>query len=378
MADNRPFLVRTGEQIKRFTNYAPQTRKLRDADILEDIRTAHAAIYESISSEISPEASYWHSFHTLTLAKNQEYARTPGAFRKFIQLGRWTTDRKTLLYKRPHVTGRDVSGGGVVLMPHSKQMRFVPFITDSEAGDWELEFESGPIELHYGNPEPLIDVTDGDWVAATKTLTKTAAFADYTFKTGDIIRLVSGTGSSPGRFTVASRVDDDAITLTASPGADASNYVFKLFKIDSMVFMATPTLGQLYAIDDYYVGATVYIVSGKGINQYVDIDEFTGSTRLAEIRAGQEWAEVPDDLSVYEIRPWVPGLAGQFDELIAWRASLKYRRMRPDSPGAEQSAVREIKGLMSEALRQVIDVNTDSGPRIRNPRLNRHRQIWPT
>ena len=66
--------------------------------------------------------------------------------------------------------------------------------------------------------------TDGDWVQATKTLTKEDAFADYAKQTGDKIYISDGTGWTPGWYPVNTRVGDDAITITiTSPPANASD-----------------------------------------------------------------------------------------------------------------------------------------------------------
>lgn len=64
------------------------------------------------------------------------------------------------------------------------------------------------------------------WTASTFTVTKTGAFALYTFRRGDTLSIASGTGLTPGTYTIASRVSDDAITLTGSPspgGSDAAD-----------------------------------------------------------------------------------------------------------------------------------------------------------
>ena len=50
------------------------------------------------------------------------------------------------------------------------------------------------------------------------TLTKTAAFANYTWYEGDEIYLTGGTGVTPGLYEIASRTDDDNVELTESPG----------------------------------------------------------------------------------------------------------------------------------------------------------------
>lgn len=66
-----------------------------------------------------------------------------------------------------------------------------------------------------------ITLTGATWTNGTLTLTKTAAFTNYTFRVGDRIRITGGTGATAGYYIVASRVSADAITLTATIGAGA-------------------------------------------------------------------------------------------------------------------------------------------------------------
>lgn len=136
----------------------------------------------------------------------------------------------------------------------------------------------------------------------------------------------------------------------------------------------TPTVGNYVAQNDYYAGAIVYIVSGVGLDQYNQVKSFDAATDIATMM--DDWDTTPDDTSVYEIRPWVPGGAGVYDEIIAWRMALKYRRIRTDDGEAERECSREIKTLFTSAIKAVGDVNTDSGNRIRSSRPGRNRQIW--
>lgn len=68
-----------------------------------------------------------------------------------------------------------------------------------------------------------ITLTDATWDESELTLTKTGAFADYTFLAGDQLRVTAGTGATLGYYPLASRVSDDAITLESSIGADAAD-----------------------------------------------------------------------------------------------------------------------------------------------------------
>jgi hypothetical protein len=56
-------------------------------------------------------------------------------------------------------------------------------------------------------------------------LSSTGAFTSYSFTAGDEIYLSGGTGITPGLYAIASRVDNDAILLTASAGSDSTSDV---------------------------------------------------------------------------------------------------------------------------------------------------------
>jgi len=66
-----------------------------------------------------------------------------------------------------------------------------------------------------------IDLTGATWTEATKTLTKTAAFASYTWLEADTLDLTDGTGATAAFYEVTSRTSDDAIVLATSIGSAA-------------------------------------------------------------------------------------------------------------------------------------------------------------
>lgn len=66
-------------------------------------------------------------------------------------------------------------------------------------------------------------VTGANWTAATRTITKAAAFASYTWRRGDKVLVTAGTGATVGRYEVQRRVDDDNIVLMTSMGADIAD-----------------------------------------------------------------------------------------------------------------------------------------------------------
>jgi hypothetical protein len=86
-------------------------------------------------------------------------------------------------------------------------------------GAWPWKFrERPPARLNFTAP---ITLTDATYTHATKTVTKTGAFTNYTFIPGDILEITDGTGATTGEYPVASRTSNDAITLATSIGAAA-------------------------------------------------------------------------------------------------------------------------------------------------------------
>lgn len=58
--------------------------------------------------------------------------------------------------------------------------------------------------------------TTATWTAATKTLTATGAFTNYSFVSGDEIEIDDGTGATEGVYKIASRTSANAIVLETS------------------------------------------------------------------------------------------------------------------------------------------------------------------
>lgn len=67
-----------------------------------------------------------------------------------------------------------------------------------------------------------ITIDNGTWTEATKTLTKTAAFASYTFVRGDTFRVTAGADATQGFYPIKSKTSADAIVLDTSIGAAAN------------------------------------------------------------------------------------------------------------------------------------------------------------
>lgn len=80
---------------------------------------------------------------------------------------------------------------------------------------------SGGFTTCTGSGAGTITVTGATYTHATKTIAKTGAFTNYTYRKGDRWQQTAGTGDTPGDYLVASKVDSDSITLATSIGAGA-------------------------------------------------------------------------------------------------------------------------------------------------------------
>ena len=172
MAATRPFLLRVVEQSKRFADLPEVTKGITADESIEDVRTAHAQVFEDFSKAISPDARYWRSYwNTPDLVEDQRFLRLPPAFRKFWKFTRWDDSRKSVLNQRVQVPGTD-GKRGIILSPHANRLEFSPLVSPNEVASWELAFESGPIELHYGTPVNETSQSSVTYTQSTETITK--------------------------------------------------------------------------------------------------------------------------------------------------------------------------------------------------------------
>jgi len=68
-----------------------------------------------------------------------------------------------------------------------------------------------------------IAYTTATWTAASRTITKTGAFTNYTFQNGDEIHISAGTGHTPGYYLIESRTSNDAIVLVTNGGLSGAD-----------------------------------------------------------------------------------------------------------------------------------------------------------
>lgn len=98
------------------------------------------------------------------------------------------------------------------------------------AADAPADFGGRPEAFAVTTIVPVITTEFQGWTLtgvtytdASKTLTKTGAFAGYTYAVGDTILVNGGTGVTKGRYRIASKTNDDTIVLHDDIGASTAD-----------------------------------------------------------------------------------------------------------------------------------------------------------
>lgn len=169
-----------------------------------------------------------------------------------------------------------------------------------------------------------ISITGATWTESTKTLTKTAAFTNYTYLDGDEIAITSGTGATVNTFPIGSKTSANAIVLKTSIGsaADAQTDIAGTMNLWGV---AMPT--------DF--GECVEIVPDQGLFSYAQEIDYESLLRLRTQTAGSQSPVFYYSWSMSD--PTVPGPPVQRLELARAPASsdpgglvMAYRRKWTD------------------------------------------------
>lgn len=149
-------------------------------------------------------------------------------------------------------------------------------------------------------------------------LSSTGAFADYSHVAGDAVTLTAGAGVTAGQYTIASRVDDDAVLLASSAGSDSTADVAGTMKNWSAALPSD--FGELVGWD-----ATESLVNSLTITTLRHLLELR--TNEIEVSSWNFWGAInwaaghPDGAPTPILELWpVPG-SNDFDALtIFYRA----------------------------------------------------------
>lgn len=109
-----------------------------------------------------------------------------------------------------------------------------------------------------------VEATGVTYTHATKTLSSSGSFASVTV--GDRLYISGGTNATAGLYVIATKADDDTVTLTTAPGVDNQT---------DFAISGGPTLGD--------------IVEGPTTLQLGNGQQVTGSGLMEALSASAQW-----------------------------------------------------------------------------------------
>lgn len=138
---------------------------------------------------------------------------------------------------------------------------------------------------------------------STITLAATASSTDSAHK-GVYIKITGGTGANQVAYITAYNGTTKVATITPAWTTEPDNTsVYNLYGISGIAqggAAGTITLASGdSATDDVYVGAYVRISAGTGANQFREIIDYNGTTKVATVK--KLWSTNPDNTSTYVI-----------------------------------------------------------------------------
>lgn len=117
-------------------------------------------------------------------------------------------------------------------------------------GFWDNSGQ-GPWGFKMGFQRMTLATGSYTWTVATKTLTKTDAFADFEYGNPSHVYVTGGTGVTAGWYEIASKVSNNAVTLTANiAGSDNADTTAQGIGVEVEIAYTrdTTTLASMYAI----------------------------------------------------------------------------------------------------------------------------------
>lgn len=134
-----------------------------------------------------------------------------------------------------------MDNGSRFLQPYSL------LVVPATAGSYYLPYSATSTAATGVAVPAAVTVSGGTWTESSKTLTKTGAFTNYTLVAGDVIAVTGGTGATAGSYAVATRVSNDAITLSTSIGSGADGQTNIAANISIISQLSNPARAALTA-----------------------------------------------------------------------------------------------------------------------------------
>lgn len=197
-----------------------------------------------------------------------------------------------------------------------------------------------------------ITLDGATWTEATKTLTKTGAFANYTVVSGDGISILAGTGATLGTFEVASKTSSDAIVLSTSIGAAANGQtdIDAEMPNDQVALTAGFDIQSVTAIQTSNGLVTEFAwTMAQGL---LDLRTWPGHRSTASFRGLLAWARAASGgAPVLRLEVWPPGTDDVEFLTLRYRAGW----LEPAEDTSELSIPGWLNLLFIEVLKAVVN-----------------------
>ena len=208
---------------------------------------------------------------------------------------------------------------GVGLSIDSGNIRFGPTWNHNETLEiWYIP--TGEVKLIEGPVAAEFSFTTG--TTSVLNVTKTAAFTDYTYVSGDKLQITLG--STPGTYTITGKTNANTITVSAAPGDDAGG-VSAYIRPAAEFKAGTLTTGTTDTRENAYAG---YMVSKTDSSLQEDriITTSTAAT-LPVFGVEPNWGTTPSTSGTFEVRPVFGDVAQMAVALRTALLILKSERM---------------------------------------------------
>lgn len=169
-------------------------------------------------------------------------------------------------------------------------------------------------------PRPEITLEGATWTEATLRITKTGAFASYTFVDGDTFSCTDGTGATTGTYEVVAKVDSDSITLKTSIGAAANGQtdIDGSLKNDHITLPTDLDIQQIlaYSMTNGLLGMVEFTDEQTMLN----LRNWPGGGRSTGFWALVRWVRTASNVrAVPHVELWPPSSSSEEELVIFYR-----------------------------------------------------------
>lgn len=217
-------------------------------------------------------------------------------------------------------------------------------LTDEEVTVWYVPNASVTPHFSSGGSVQNFAFTTASWTEATKTVTKTGAFAEYEWTSGDYLVINAITGGATGTYVINSNTDN-TLVLNTSPGAASANiggYISNITSNKYITLSNQPLLGMTDRRENAYAGQVLRYLQPNKVWQERVIEAYNATTRLATLR-NPITVFAAETAVYYEIMP--PMHYALLETIAAW-AAIKMGTIRKISQSHMANIVMQYQAEM--------------------------------